>query len=299
MNGIEINDFDNLLLDDKNNSKDIESVLDENKSNSKDLESVLDENKSNSKDIESVLDENKSMNNDLELGNYNENLVYVEQKNFLETNLGRVINTALDIGLKALLPNLIENEVIDIKNIILEQGFSDGIKEIINQGLDIGKSMSGIVTGNFDNISQVQLAVKKGGILDKISGLIDFSINMASKKNLIDKREASLIKNGKDTIITSISDKIEESLKNQIKSIEKLEKYCERWFLSLENKDLKSMNNAYKNIQKYLNKTLPIERVLKEARKIESLHNIIKNNGNDLDITEEQLELAEKFGTIN
>ena len=234
-----------------------------------------------------------NVNNKIDI--INENEIYNKQKNFLESDLVKVINTAIDIGLKAVLPNLIENEVIDIKNIILEQGFSDGIKEILNSGIDAGKSLSGIVTGNFENISQVQMAIKKGGVLDKISSLLDFSINMACKNNLIDNKTASLIKNGKNTVINSISDKIEENLTNQIKSVEKLEKYCEKWINSYNNRDIDSMNKVYKNIENYLQKTLPIEKIINQARKIENLHNLIKNSGNNFDITKEQEVLAEKL----
>ena len=46
-----------------------------------------------------------------------------EQKNFLETTLGKTINTGLDIGLRALLPNVIEDQIIDIKDTILKEGF--------------------------------------------------------------------------------------------------------------------------------------------------------------------------------
>ena len=66
------------------------------------------------------------------------------------------------------MPDLIEDEIIDIKDSILENGFKDGIKEIINSGINYGKSVIGIVTGNFENTSQISLAVKKGGILDNV-----------------------------------------------------------------------------------------------------------------------------------
>ena len=238
---------------------------------------------------------NKVQDNKLNINNTVENEIFVNQKSFLETNLGKAINTAIDIGLKAILPNMIENEIINIKDTILEQGFSDGIKEILNNGIDFGKSMTGIVTGNFENISQVQMAIKKGGVLDKISDLLDYSIKIANKKNLIDNKTAILIQNGKNTIISTISDKIEESLENQVNSIEKLQSYCEKWSKSYEKQDIKSMNNAYKNIEKYLEKTLPIENIIKEARKIKNLHNLFKNNGNRFDITIEQKILAEKL----
>ena len=57
--------------------------------------------------------------------------LYDKQKNFIETDLGKTINAGLDIGIKALLPNLIENQVISIKNAIIEQGFKSGDRKSV------------------------------------------------------------------------------------------------------------------------------------------------------------------------
>ena len=43
-----------------------------------------------------------------------------EQKSFLETTLGKVINLGLDTGIRALLPNFLEEQVIDVKNEIFQ-----------------------------------------------------------------------------------------------------------------------------------------------------------------------------------
>ena len=46
--------------------------------------------------------------------------VTVENQNkFLQTTLGKTINTALDIGLRGILPDMVEEQIIDIKNILL------------------------------------------------------------------------------------------------------------------------------------------------------------------------------------
>lgn len=230
--------------------------------------------------------------------NINQNLsekILEAQKNFLESDIGKAINSAIDIGLKAVLPDLIEDQVIDVKDAILENGFKEGIKEVISSAIDFGKSAIGIVTGNFENTEQIQLAVKKGGILDKTSELLDYAIDFANKKNLIDSNITSLIKNGKNSIISSISDNIEETLVNQIKAIEKLENYCENWNNAYGNQDISEMEKAYKNIENYLAKTVPLESIINEARKIENIHNLIKNNGNNFNLSENELKLAEKI----
>lgn len=232
-------------------------------------------------------------NNEIE--NKNNINIYEKQRNFLESDLGKTINSALDIGLKAALPNLIEDQVIEIKNTILEQGFKEGLKEVINSGIEIGKSITGVVTGNFENISQVQLAIKNGGILDSISTLLDMSINLAKNKNLINNSLAKILKQSKNTIINSVNDKIEETLSNQLKSLEKLEKYCDNWKEYYEKRDFSGMEKSYRSIENYLNKVMPLENTINEARKIQNIHSLIKNNGKNFDISNNELELAQKL----
>ena len=55
------------------------------------------------------------------------------------------------------------------------------------------------------------------------------------------------------------------------------------------------MEKEYKKIEKEINNLIPIEKTISDVRTIENLHNLIKNNGQDFDLTREQLELAEKL----
>lgn len=232
------------------------------------------------------------LENNIEMKN---NKLIELQQNFLQSNLGKTINSAIDIGLKALLPDIIEDQIIDVKNAILENGFSEGIKQVINSSINTGKSIMGIITGNFENISQIQLAVKKGGILDNISELLDYSIKLATNKNLINKATSYMLKNGKNTIINSISNNIEETLTRQLKAVEKLEQYCENWDIAYNKKDLELMEKCYKNIKNNLNKIVPLETVIDKSRKIENIQNLIKNNGNNFNISSLEMELAQKI----
>ena len=176
-----------------------------------------------------TLEVDNNLNNTNEV---NQNLgtkIYEMQRDFLQTSLGKAVNTAIDIGIKSILPDLIEDEIIDIKDCILENGFKSGIEEVLKSSIDFGKSVSGIVTGNFESVEQIQLAVKSGGILDKTSELLDNIINIVKEKDLINNSTASLIKQGKNSIISSISNKIEETLTNQIKAVDKIEKFTKNW----------------------------------------------------------------------
>lgn len=238
--------------------------------------------------------EEKRIENDIKL---NDN-INIAQNNFLENELVKTINTAIDIGIKAVLPDLIEDEIINIKDAILEQGFKEGINQVINSSINLGKSVIGIFTGNFENISQVQNAVKSGGIIDNISNLLDSAIKIANNKNLINNTIATMLKQGKNTILKSVSNKIEETLTNQLKAVEKLENYCEKWNMNYENKNFNEMEKAYKNIEKYLNTVMPLENIINKARNIENTHSLIKNNGNNFNLSEDEIKLSEKLATI-
>ena len=143
------------------------------------------------------------MNNELTLNNINyldnnsNNVTLEKQKGFLETNLGQVINGGINIGIKALLPDMIEDDIIEIKDSIVTDGFKAGIKTAIDNAVDLGKSFLGIFTGKFDNMSQVKETIKKGGLLDAVSDVLDWGINMAEANNLINKSTANLIKKEK------------------------------------------------------------------------------------------------------
>ena len=126
------------------------------------------------------------------------------QKNFLETTLGKTINTAIDIGIRALLPDFIDDQIINVKNNLIKNGLQEGIKKTIDDAVDIGKSAIGIITGNFENVNQMQTAVKTGGIIDGISTLLDTVVNKVQSKGLIDYNIARTIKEGKNIILNII-----------------------------------------------------------------------------------------------
>lgn len=120
-----------------------------------------------------------------------------EQNSFLQTNLGRAINGGIDLGLRVLLPNFIEDEVISIKDSLITEGFSAAISTAIEEATNLGKSAMGLITGTFENISQVNKAIKKGGLIDTISDILDTGISWAQKQGYIEKGTAKTIKKRK------------------------------------------------------------------------------------------------------
>lgn len=234
------------------------------------------------------------LNNNLALNKNNnlDNVTLQEQKSFLETNLGQVIDGGINLGLKALLPDIIEDEVIEIKDSILTDGFKAGIKTAIDNVVDLGKSVLGIFTGKFENISQVQNVVKKGGLIDSVSDVLDWGIKKAKQNDLINNTTASIIQKGKNTILNTVNNSIENNMNSQIESIDNIDRYISNWNNYFNEKDFNNMDKQYKKIEKELNNIIPLENIINKAKQVENLHNLIKNNGKNFNLSKEELELA-------
>lgn len=214
---------------------------------------------------------------------------------FFVNTFGNAINNGIDTGLRYLLPNFIEDEVIDIKNSLISGGLKEGVNTAIESAMNIGKSALGIITGNFENMSQVQKAVEDGGLIDTISGVLDKVFNAANKSGLINDTITNILKTGKDALLGNISNKIGDSIKNQISSIEKLDKYSENWKNYYDKKDFEGMEKEYSKIKNEIKSLAPLENTINKARNIENLHMLIKNKGGEFNLTEEELKLAENI----
>lgn len=235
---------------------------------------------------ELVLPNNLSnnLNNNVSLEN--------KQNNFLQTNIGKIINTGLDIGLRYLLPDFIEDQIINIKDTMLENGFKEGVKEVVNSTIELGKSVKGIFTGEFESVSQVQAVIKNGGLLDNVSDLINTVVNKVVDTGKIPYNVGNVIKKGKNVILNNISSKLENEFESQLDSIEKINKYSNNWKEYYNNKDFEGMEREYKKIKEKMKDVIPLETTIKEARTIENLHSLIKNNDQKFNLTKEQKELA-------
>ncbi len=238
-------------------------------------------------EIENLIKKEREINNTI----INEKM----QKNFLETTLGKTINTAIDIGIRAVLPEFVEDQVIQIKDNLCHYGLKEGITKTIEDAINLGKSAIGIVTGNFENVSQIKSAVKTGGLIDGMSNLLDTVIDKTKKAGLINSTVGNTIKQGKNIILNNIEKNIEQNLSKQYETIENTNKYINNWKNYFQEKNFEGMQKEYKKIEKQLKNIIPIEKTINNAKTIQILHNLIKNNGQDFNLTNEQIELAEKL----
>lgn len=255
------------------------------------------ENKENYNQIiqKSIEKENSNnINNELN-NNLDYNFSKEKQNNFLETTLGRTINTALNIGIRYLLPNIIEDQVIEIKDTIIKDGFKDGLNKTIESAMDLGKSAMGLVTGKFDNVSQMQTAIEKGGLIDTISDCIDFGLKVGKHTGIVPKEVEGIIKSGKNILMSNIESNIESTLTTQLKGIEKVNKYIDNWNTYYKEQNFSKMELEYDKIREKLKDLVPIEETLKKAHQVENLHKLIRSKGRDFNLSEEEIELAKKL----
>lgn len=231
----------------------------------------------------------KNISNNINLDN---NLIEKKQNTFIETSLWKVINAGLNTGIRAILPNFIEDQIIEIKDAILNNGFKAGAKQAIASAIDMGKTASGIVTGKFESISQAQNAIKSGGLIDTMSIVFNKAVNSAVNKKIINENVGNIIKKGKNIVLNTVESNIENSLNRQILSIEKIDEHIDGWRKYYEEKNFENMEKEYKKIKQNLKEVLPIENIINQARKLENLHLLIKNNGHNFEISKEEYELA-------
>ena len=194
-----------------------------------------------------------------------------------------------------MLPDFLEDQIINIKDNLLNYGLKDGITKTIDDAIDLGKSAIGIFTGNFENVSQMQSAVKTGGLIDGVSSLLDTVVDKVKGAGLINSTVARTIKQGKNVILNNVESNIENTFNKQYEAIENVDKYIDNWKNYFLDKNFDGMQREYNKIEKQLKDIAPIEKTISNIKTIEVLHNLIKNNGQDFNLSNEQLELAEKL----
>lgn len=231
------------------------------------------------------LNNNKAINNTI-------SKIEEKSQDFLETKLGQVVNSAIDFGIKAVLPDWLEDDIIEIKDSVFNDGFKEGVQLAINKAVNMGKTIEGIFTGSFESVSQIKDVIKSGGVLDSISKLLDNVIKWAKDENIINTSTARLIKSNKNLIMQNVENSIDNSLLDQAEAIQKIDGYIEKWKNYFDKKDLTNMKKIYNKIEKQMNNLIPIKDVLEKVEYVENLQQLIENNGNNFEISEEELELA-------
>lgn len=230
-----------------------------------------------------------------------ENSIYMnlnlekKQNEFLNSTLWKTINNGIDIGLRYLLPDLVEDEIINLKDNLINYGLKDGIKKSINSVIETGKEAIGIISGNFENIGQIQKVIKNGGLIDKIDNFLDKTLDKAINSGKINQTIGKIVKTGKSSVLSSVERNIESTLNSQVENSKNIEKYMNNWKKYFNDRNFSGMEKEYAKLEKELKSLVPIETTIKNARYIENIHKLIKNNGQNFELSERELELANKI----
>lgn len=219
----------------------------------------------------------KNLNNQL-TNDIKNNEISKNQNDFIGNMFKNAINFGVDLGLKSLLPDLIEDQVIDIKNSILEGGFKEGVNTLMKKVNEFKNSITGIFTGNFNNIQEINTATKQGGIIKTVSKGLSKGIDAGVKSGIIPKSIGGILKAGKTTILNEFSNSLESQMRKEIQKFDTLNDLNKKWYDALDQRDFDKMTKYTEKISALSKDLVKFSNIINETKKIEELHNFIKEN---------------------
>ena len=219
----------------------------------------------------------KNLNNQL-TNDMKNNEISKNQNDFIGNMFKNAINFGVDLGLKSLLPDLIEDQVIDIKNSILEGGFKEGVDTLMKKVNEFKNSITGIFTGNFNNIQEINTATKQGGIIKTVSKGLSKGIDTGVKSGIIPKSIGGILKAGKTTMLNEFSNSLESQMRKEIQKFDILNDLNKKWYDALDQRDFDKMTKYTEKISALSKDLVKFSNIINETKKIEELHNFIKEN---------------------
>ena len=219
----------------------------------------------------------KNLNNQL-TNDIKNNEISKNQNDFIGNIFKNAINFGVDLGLKSLLPDLIEDQVIDIKNSILEGGFKEGVNTLMKKVNEFKNSINGIFTGNFNNIQEINTATKQGGIIKTVSKGLSKGIDAGVKSGIIPKSIGGILKAGKTTMLNEFSNSLESQMRKEIQKFDTLNNLNKKWYDALDQRDFDKMTKYTEKISALSKDLVKFSNIINETKKIEELHNFIKEN---------------------
>jgi hypothetical protein len=219
----------------------------------------------------------KNLNNQL-TNDMKNNEISKNQNDFIGNMFKNAINFGVDLGLKSLLPDLIEDQVIDIKNSILKGGFKEGVNTLVKKVNEFKNSITGIFTGNFNNIEEIHTATKQGGIIKTVSKGLSKGIDAGVKSGAIPKSIGGILKAGKTTMLNEFSNSLESQMRKEIQKFDILNDLNKKWYDALDQRDFDKMTKYTEKISVLSKDLVKFSNIIEETKKIEELHNFIKEN---------------------
>ena len=139
-----------------------------------------------------------------------------EQNNFFDSGLGKAIDNGIEIGLRCLLPDYVEDGVIELKDNLIEHGLKEGISKTIESVKDMSKSTIDIATGNLKNVDDIEEIFQANKVVDSMSDLLDNVLDKVKDSGKIDNNILNIVQSGKDSLLKNVEKNIEKTLRNYL-----------------------------------------------------------------------------------
>ena len=224
-----------------------------------------------------------------------ENTKETEQKEFLDTTIGKIVDAGLDFAISTFVPDLIEKPVSNLKDKLLSWDFNKEKETISSGALEQTKKLeenSGKEVDIGNVVANLKDFLKEEKTINSFSKIIDAAIKELVDKDKISSNVSKMLKEGKNAVVEKIKEKIDHELDGQIVYVEELKEQTEKWKNYYQEKDIKNMKAVSKKIDSLMEDIMPIDTILTEAKQIQNLQQLIENNNNQFDLSSTQLELA-------
>ncbi len=224
-----------------------------------------------------------------------ENTKETEQKEFLDTTIGKIVDAGLDFAISTFVPDLIEKPVSNLKDKLLSWDFNKEKETISSGALEKTKKSeenSGKEVDIGNVVANLKDFLKEEKTINSFSKIIDAAIKELVDKDKISSNVSKMVKEGKNAVVEKIKEKIDHELDGQIVYVEELKEQTEKWKNYYQEKDIKNMKAVSKKIDSLMEDIMPIDTILTEAKQIQNLQQLIENNNNQFDLSSTQLELA-------
>ena len=98
---------------------------------------------------------------------------------------------------------------------------------------------------------------------------------------------------GRELIITTVDQVLNSIFEHHMRTEIRIMQNIENWNNAYQNQDFEQMESIFAQLYEDFDMMMPLRKFLNEMGRIENLHNLIKNNGNNFDISEHERKAAE------
>ncbi|MCL2355151.1 MAG: hypothetical protein FWC68_04710, partial [Oscillospiraceae bacterium] len=210
-----------------------------------------------------------------------------EQNRFFDTTIGRAINRGIDLGIRAIFPDFLEDKVIEVKDALINEGLSSAIGTAIDQALELGRrALSEFLTRGFRNISDARDSLERGNLIGNVSKELDYVIERTEKNHATRLNIGNNLSAGRTMLLEMIRRDVDTCMNEQIELTDAINSHIEKWNFAFQKEDFSGMEDEFTQVQEKTIAVMPTENMLKDVRRLENLHNFIKNNGKNFNISE-------------